>query len=171
MLAWHRPSMSYTGVVFNGVVNGVSRAGSHYNLGTSRGPDKIGSRPAGRVLHVVGLNIPVDQSHQFGQNKEWNNLKDRDRRWEKYPREVSDQSPTLCRLRFLQCVGSYSHSVCYRLLRNIVAPIAIRCATDYYGQFRLLQPFGVLQTTTEYWGSYSHSVCYSSLAHRMAEAP
>ena len=31
-----------------------------HNLGTSRGPDKIGSRaawPAGRVLHVVGLVI------------------------------------------------------------------------------------------------------------------
>ena len=27
-----------------GVVDGVPRAGSHYNLGTSRGPDKIGSR-------------------------------------------------------------------------------------------------------------------------------
>ena len=41
------------------------RAGFHYNLGTSRGPDKIGSRaaqnrvagtrPAGRVLHVVDV--------------------------------------------------------------------------------------------------------------------
>ena len=27
-----------------GVVNGMPRAGSHYNLGTSCGPDKIGSR-------------------------------------------------------------------------------------------------------------------------------
>ena len=26
------------------VVDGMPRAGSHYNLGTSRGPDKIGSR-------------------------------------------------------------------------------------------------------------------------------
>ena len=26
------------------VVDGLPRAGSHYNLGTSRGPDKIGSR-------------------------------------------------------------------------------------------------------------------------------
>ena len=29
-----------------GVVNGVPRAGFHYNLGTSRGPEKIGSRAA-----------------------------------------------------------------------------------------------------------------------------
>ena len=27
-----------------GVVDGMQRAVSHYNLGTSRGPDKIGSR-------------------------------------------------------------------------------------------------------------------------------
>ena len=27
-----------------GLVDGMPRAGSHYNLGTSRGPDKIGSR-------------------------------------------------------------------------------------------------------------------------------
>ena len=39
------------------VVDGLPRAGSHYNLETSRGPDKIGSRtrPAGRVLHMVGV--------------------------------------------------------------------------------------------------------------------
>ena len=35
------------------MVDDMPRAGSHYNLGPSRGPDKIGS--AGRVLHVVGL--------------------------------------------------------------------------------------------------------------------
>ena len=46
------------------VVDGMPRAGSHYNLGTSHGPDKIGSRArpgpraAGRVLHVVGLKAP-----------------------------------------------------------------------------------------------------------------
>ena len=43
-----------------GVVNGMPRAGSHYNLGTSRGPDKIvlraGPGPTGRVLHVVALD-------------------------------------------------------------------------------------------------------------------
>ena len=47
-----------------GVVDGMPRAGSHYNLGTSSGPDKIGSRagPGPRpargctrpyVLHVI----------------------------------------------------------------------------------------------------------------------
>ena len=35
------------------VVDGLPRAGSHYNLGTSRGPDKIGSRagPGPRLAH------------------------------------------------------------------------------------------------------------------------
>ena len=51
----------------------MPRAGSHYNFGTSRGPDKIGSRagqnrvagrtwPAGRVLHVVDLRGLCSQS-------------------------------------------------------------------------------------------------------------
>ena len=41
-----------------GVVNGMPRAGLHYNLGTSRGPDKIGSRagPGPRAVSCTWLN-------------------------------------------------------------------------------------------------------------------
>ena len=40
-----------------GLVNGMPRAGSHYNLGTSRGPDKIGSRagPGPRAVSCTWL--------------------------------------------------------------------------------------------------------------------
>ena len=40
-----------------GVVIGMPRAGSHYNLGTSRGPDKIGSRagPGPRAVSCTWL--------------------------------------------------------------------------------------------------------------------
>ena len=55
-----------------GVVDGLPRAGSHYNLGTSRGPDKIGSRagPGPRAASCTWLNV---WSHKAGQNKERNN--------------------------------------------------------------------------------------------------
>ena len=40
-----------------GVVNGMPRAGLHYNLGTSRGPDRIGSRagPGPRAVSCTWL--------------------------------------------------------------------------------------------------------------------
>ena len=40
-----------------GVVDGMPRAGSHYNFGTSRGPDKIGSRagPGPRAVSCTWL--------------------------------------------------------------------------------------------------------------------
>ena len=40
-----------------GVVYGMPRAGSYYNLGTSRGPDKIGSRagPGPRAVSCTWL--------------------------------------------------------------------------------------------------------------------
>ena len=40
-----------------GVVGGMPRSSSHYNLGTSRGPEKRKNRVAcpGRVLHVVDV--------------------------------------------------------------------------------------------------------------------
>ena len=58
--------MSYTSVVFNGVVNGMPRAGSHYNLGTSRGPDKIGSRagPGPRAVSCTWLVYAIVLDHQ-----------------------------------------------------------------------------------------------------------
>ena len=34
----------------------MPRAGSHYNLEPSRGSDKIRTRPAGRLLHVVAVD-------------------------------------------------------------------------------------------------------------------
>ena len=44
-----------------GVVDGLPRAGSHYNLGTSRGPDKIGSRagPGPRAASCTWLVYTV----------------------------------------------------------------------------------------------------------------
>ena len=43
------------------VVDGMPRAGSHYNLGTSRGPDKIGSRagPGPRAASCTWLLYTV----------------------------------------------------------------------------------------------------------------
>ena len=40
-----------------GMVDGMPRAGSHYNLGTSRGPDKIGSHegPGPRAVFCTWL--------------------------------------------------------------------------------------------------------------------
>ena len=45
------------------MVNGMPRTGFHYNLGSYRGPDKIGSRAgSGRVLHVVDVNDVNDEN-------------------------------------------------------------------------------------------------------------
>ena len=42
-----------------GMVDVMPRAGSHYNLGTSRGPDKIGSRagPGPRAVSCTWLSV------------------------------------------------------------------------------------------------------------------
>ena len=44
-----------------GVANGMPRAGLHYNLGTSRGPDKIGSRagPGPRAVSCTWLVLDI----------------------------------------------------------------------------------------------------------------
>ena len=53
-----------------GMVDGMPLAGSHYNLGLSRGPDKIGSRagPGPRAVSCTWLlygmaKVPVTNSH------------------------------------------------------------------------------------------------------------
>ena len=45
----------------------MPRAGFHYNLGTSRGPDKIGSRagPGPRAVHVVAVDKGFTSNQVF----------------------------------------------------------------------------------------------------------